>query len=283
MLPLLSYQKLTNHIDGTTAPLATITSETAYSNSSVERIHSLRDSLRNLSKGTSTVSDYGRQFKGICDKLAGIRQPVDEMDKLHWRPPHCQLCHTNGYYASSCPSLYTYASNAAISDANLAQAFTSQCHVNSWHPDWSCHQVSSYGLHCTNVIFVDDYSRFTWFYPLKTKSGFYTVLSAFIKLVQTQLSRKIKVFQSDGGTEFVNHTVRKFFEDNGTLHRLSCPYTPQQNGRAERKHRHLVETGLAMLFHAHVPASYWVEALVHHLPNYTNFRAFGCLVNHDFT
>ncbi|GJW86483.1 retrovirus-related pol polyprotein from transposon TNT 1-94 [Tanacetum coccineum] len=42
-----------------------------------------------------------------------------------------------------------------------------------------------------------------------------------------------------------------------------------KKGRAERKHRHLVETGLAMLFHAHVPAS---------LPNYTNFRAFGCLV-----
>ncbi|GJW53128.1 retrovirus-related pol polyprotein from transposon RE1 [Tanacetum coccineum] len=42
-----------------------------------------------------------------------------------------------------------------------------------------------------------------------------------------------------------------------------------KKGRAERKHRHLVETGLAMLFHAHVPAS---------LPNYTNFHAFGCLV-----
>ncbi|GJZ55766.1 putative RNA-directed DNA polymerase [Tanacetum coccineum] len=276
MLPLLSYQKLTNHIDGTTAPSATITSgdqsipnpafttwndfdqravillnsslteeaaaevlglttahaiwtalETAYSNSSVERIHSLRDSLRNLSKGTSTVSDYGRQFKGICDKLAAIGQPVDEMDKLHWfvcglgasfetfstairttkpfttfrdllsqaeshemflkslhgsatppaaffsqqsgsrssqgrqqrqqnysrgggrasnsnggrgrggrRPPHCQLCRTNGHYASSCPSLHTYASNAATSDANLAQAFTSQCHVTQGHPDW---------------------------------------------------------------------------------------------------------------------------------------------------
>ncbi|GJU21595.1 zinc finger, CCHC-type containing LTR copia-type gag-polypeptide [Tanacetum coccineum] len=38
--------------------------ETAYNNSSVERIHSLRDSLRSLSKVTSIVSDYGRQFKG---------------------------------------------------------------------------------------------------------------------------------------------------------------------------------------------------------------------------
>ncbi|GKA49539.1 retrovirus-related pol polyprotein from transposon TNT 1-94 [Tanacetum coccineum] len=170
-------------------------------------------------------------------------------------------------------------------------------HCDLWGPA----PVSSDG-YLYYVIFVDDYSRFTWFYPLKTKSGFYTVLSAFIKLVQTQLSRKIKVFQSDGGTEFVNHTVRKIFEDNGTLHRLSCPYTPQQNGRAERKHRHLVETGLAMLFHAHVPASYWVDAfssatyiinrlptkllgnhspfelLYSRLPNYTNFRAFGCLV-----
>ncbi|GKE43607.1 zinc finger, CCHC-type containing LTR copia-type gag-polypeptide, partial [Tanacetum coccineum] len=91
MLPLLSYQKLTNHIDDTTAPSATImfgaaevlglttahaiwtALETTYNNSSVERIHSLRDSLRNLSKGTSTIQ-----------KLATIGQPVDEMDKLHW-------------------------------------------------------------------------------------------------------------------------------------------------------------------------------------------------------
>nr|GEU74744.1 zinc finger, CCHC-type, Gag-polypeptide of LTR copia-type [Tanacetum cinerariifolium] len=46
--------------------------KTAYNNSSVERIHSLRDSLCNLSKDNSTVFDYGRQFKGICDKLVAI-------------------------------------------------------------------------------------------------------------------------------------------------------------------------------------------------------------------
>ncbi|GJT51966.1 hypothetical protein Tco_0978123 [Tanacetum coccineum] len=37
----------------------------------------------------------------------------------------------------SCPHLHTYASNAATSDANLAQAFTSQCHVTQGHPDWN--------------------------------------------------------------------------------------------------------------------------------------------------
>lgn len=41
---------------------------------------------------------------------------------------------------------------------------------------------------------------------------------------------------------------------------MSCPYTPQQNGRAERKHRHITETGLAMMFHSHIPATLWTHA-----------------------
>lgn len=64
------------------------------------------------------------------------------------------------------------------------------------------------------------------------RNGFYSVLTAFIKLVQTQLSGKIKVFQSDGGTKFINHNVRKIFEENGIFQQASCPYTPQQNRRA---------------------------------------------------
>lgn len=89
---------------------------------------------------------------------------------------------------------------------------------------------------------------------------------------------------------------------NGIHHRLSCPYTPQQNGRAERKHRHIVETGLSMLFQAHAPTSLWFDAfatavfvinklsspllrdtspfqlLSGSAPNYANFKPFGCRV-----
>ncbi|GKC18112.1 retrovirus-related pol polyprotein from transposon TNT 1-94, partial [Tanacetum coccineum] len=169
-------------------------------------------------------------------------------------------------------------------------------HGDLWGPSPICSK-DGYGYY---VAFVDDCSRFTWLYPLKTKTGFYSVLPIFINLAQTQCSRKIKTFQSDGGTEFVNQTVRKILEDNGTFHRFSCLYTPQQNGRAERKHRHIVETGLAMLFNAHVPACYWVDAftsatyiinrlptpllknkspfqlLFNQAPQYDNFRTFGC-------
>lgn len=68
------------------------------------------------------------------------------------------------------------------------------------------------------------------------------------------------MFQSDGGTELLNHRVQNLFVANGTHHRVSCTYTPQQNGRAERKHRHVTKTGLAMLVNAHAPASFWVDA-----------------------
>lgn len=171
-------------------------------------------------------------------------------------------------------------------------------HCDLWGPS----PVNSKDNYRYYVIFVDDFSRFTWFYPLKLKTDFYTTLPNFINLVQTQFSRKIKIFQSDGGTEFVNQHVRQIFHNNGTFHRFSCPYTPQQNGRAERKHRHIVETGLAMMFHGHVPLPYWVDAfstvvhiinrlpstllnnkspfetLLHQRPQYDNFRVFACRV-----
>ncbi|GJW31652.1 retrovirus-related pol polyprotein from transposon TNT 1-94 [Tanacetum coccineum] len=503
-------------------------------------VHTIRDQLRLIQKGTKFVAEYGRLFETLCDQLAAIGHPVDESDQLHWilcglgpsfetfstsirsarpvpsfadllarteshelfyqalhrsssptvaftathqpppsagrgrggrsarapnetggrgrgrRPPHCQLCRTNGYYANKCPQLPSFASQSPVIDDNLAKAFVAQCHVGFAAPDWyvdssatdhmtattdnvtnvtpalgtnfvtfgnneslpishtgsshllnnvvlndvlvvprltknllsvskltrdnhvdvllshpnffvqdrttkqvlaqgkcdqglyvlhsspqaliasnktprasfetwhsrlghvnfdtlfslnkrgllsftallpkpgvclSCQMAKSHKLpfelnhkrasnpleliHCDvwgpspveshdnfryYIVFVDDHSRFSWLYPLSRKSDVYKAIEVFILFVQTQFSCKIKVFQSDGGTEFVNHRVRDLFEANGTLHRLSCPYTPPQNARAERKHRHIVETGLAMLFNANLPSIFWVDA-----------------------
>lgn len=69
--------------------------ESAYGNSSMERVQNLRDQLRLLSKGTASVSDYGRRFKAICDQLAAIGHAVDESDKCHWF-----LCGPGGSFES---------------------------------------------------------------------------------------------------------------------------------------------------------------------------------------
>ena len=171
-------------------------------------------------------------------------------------------------------------------------------HCDLWGPS----PVTSVASYRYYVSFVDDYSRFTWLYPLRSKSDFYGVFESFIALMETQFSTKIKAFQSDGGTEFLNNKVKALLQKHGILHRISCPYTPQQNGRVERKHRHIVETGLAMMFHAHIPVPYWFhafssavhvinrlptkvlsmkspfEVLFGRVPSYDNFRIFGCRV-----
>jgi hypothetical protein len=151
------------------------------------------------------------------------------------------------------------------------------------------------------IIFVDEFSRFSWLYPLFNKSD---VLSCFIKfklLVENLFDTKVKYFQSDSGGEYTSTAFRQFFTNNDNFHRLTCPHTSQQNGIAERKHHHIVETGLTLLAQFGLPAKYWVDSfltsvfLINRLPttvlqnqspfstlfkkepDYTLLRSFGCL------
>lgn len=55
----------------------------------------------------------------------------------------------------------------------------------------------------------------------------------FKNLIETQYNAKIKCFQSDGGTEY--KPLIPIFHQSGIIHRISSPYTPQQNGTSKRK------------------------------------------------
>ncbi|GKD42492.1 retrovirus-related pol polyprotein from transposon TNT 1-94, partial [Tanacetum coccineum] len=57
-------------------------------------------------------------------------------------------------------------------------------------------------------------------------------------------------------------TKRRFQILYGTIYQTSCTDTPQQNGVAERKHRHLVETARSFLLSADVPSIFWGEAVL---------------------
>jgi hypothetical protein len=80
------------------------------------------------------------------------------------------------------------------------------------------------------VIFVDDYSRFTWIYLLKHRSDLVSIFQTFHKMIQTQFSRTIKVFRSDNAQEYHDKSFLSILDSNGTLPHYSCPYTSQQNG-----------------------------------------------------
>lgn len=54
---------------------------------------------------------------------------------------------------------------------------------------------------------------------------------------------------------------RTFLNDNGISLRISCPHTHQQNGKAERMHRTIINMIRSLLFQASLPRTFWVEAL----------------------
>ncbi|GJU74442.1 ribonuclease H-like domain-containing protein [Tanacetum coccineum] len=80
-------------------------------------------------------------------------------------------------------------------------------------------------------------------YRVTSRDG-YKYFLTIVDDVSRAFDTKIKVFRSDNGSEFVNKTLEQLFDSRGVIHQTSYSYTPQQNGVAERKHRHLVNTPL---------------------------------------
>ena len=96
-----------------------------------------------------------------------------------------------------------------------------------------------------------------WLYPLKLKSDIFETFINFHQRVERQFNLKIQNFQSDWGGE--SQPVNKYLKDLGIHHRLSCPHTPAQNGTAERKHKHIIETALSLMKQASMPHKFWDE------------------------
>ena len=67
----------------------------------------------------------------------------------------------------------------------------------------------------------------------------------------------MKVVRSDNASEFTLKPIQKFYQDHGIICQNSCVNTPQQNGRFERKHQHVLKVARALLFQANLPTKFW--------------------------
>ncbi|RVW44081.1 Retrovirus-related Pol polyprotein from transposon TNT 1-94 [Vitis vinifera] len=107
---------------------------------------------------------------------------------------------------------------------NRAKSPFELVHTDVWGP---CRTASTLGFQYF-VTFIDDYSRCT----------------------------------CDNAREYFLAQFTSFMSHHGILHQSSCAHTPQQNGVAERKNRHLVETARTLLLHSHVPFRFWGDAIL---------------------
>lgn len=110
------------------------------------------------------------------------------------------------------------------------------------------------------LTFLDDYSRKVFVFPIAKKSDVCKYTINFIKFVENQCNAKVKVLRSDNGTEYVNTELTDFLKRKGIVHQLTVPYSPQQNGSAERFNRSLLDKVRCLLFNANLDDKMWAEA-----------------------
>ena len=125
------------------------------------------------------------------------------------------------------------------------------------------------------LICTDDFSRFSWLFLLKQKTEVTSTIKNLINTIENQFSERVKGLRTDNAKDFLNRELREFLASKGIIHETSCPYTPQQNGLAERKIGDIVDKGRTLLIQANAPVNMWGFAvmtaihLINRLPSRT--------------
>nr|GEW33187.1 putative ribonuclease H-like domain-containing protein [Tanacetum cinerariifolium] len=111
------------------------------------------------------------------------------------------------------------------------------------------------------LVILDDYSRFTWVKFLKSKDETLDFIIKFLKMIQVRLKVPVRRIRTDNGTEFVNHTLRDYYEEVGISDETSVARSSQQNGVVERRNHTLIEAARTMLIYAQAPLFLWAKAV----------------------
>jgi hypothetical protein len=120
--------------------------------------------------------------------------------------------------------------------------------------------VKSLGGSLYYVTFIDDYSRKTWLYLLKTKDEVFNKFQEFKAEIENLTSKKIKTLRTDNGGEYTSKEFVAFCKSTGIRRELTVPHNPQQNGVAERKNRSIEETMKALMNNQGLSMYLWGEA-----------------------
>ncbi|CAI7931372.1 unnamed protein product [Closterium sp. NIES-54] len=136
-------------------------------------------------------------------------------------------------------------------------------HMDVWGPA----RVSGQGRECDFLLVVDDYTRYTTVFPLRSKGEVSAVLIPWIRTVRLQLRERfgqdlpVLRLHSDKGGEFSSNFLRDFCRREGILQSFTLPDSPQQNGIAERRIGLVMDVARTSMIHAAAPHFLWSFAV----------------------
>ena len=110
------------------------------------------------------------------------------------------------------------------------------------------------------IVFVDDYSGAIFVYFLKQKCDAVKACEKFF--ADCAPYGQVKCMRSDNGTEFTCKEFEELLVKNGVKHEFSAPYSPHQNGVAERSWRTLFEMARCLILKSELPKSLWTYAVM---------------------
>ncbi|CDO71000.1 hypothetical protein BN946_scf184844.g4 [Trametes cinnabarina] len=141
-----------------------------------------------------------------------------------------------------------------------AEAYGDRVHTDVWGKA----QVCTWDGKEYFITFLDDHADEAFVSLMRTKGEALSRYRAYEAWVKSHRGvQEIKTIQSDRGGEYTSREFVEHLEKHGTTRRLTIHDSPQQNGKAERLNRTLVEHARALLFDAHLPKFLWGEAVLH--------------------
>jgi len=111
------------------------------------------------------------------------------------------------------------------------------------------------------VTLIEDSTGFITATPIKSKSMVPDVLKARIEQLGTLNGLKVKRVRHDGAKEYVSRDLQASYEDKGITSEKTAPCASQQNGKAERANRYIMERIRAAVLDAGAEEELWAEAL----------------------
>jgi len=97
---------------------------------------------------------------------------------------------------------------------------------------------------------------------MKNRSDVFSIFQGFSTRIQNQFGTSIKILRTGNAHEYISSQFQSFLSSHSILHQTSCSPTPQQNGVAERKSRHLVKTAHTLLLNHNIPLRFWVDFIL---------------------